>query len=473
MAFHKSCYQDIHKDISLSTACLGELSTRENDSVLSNSIIDKLKQKDKEIDNLKKCKEELSNTVISLKQEIYSLKEERLKMENYNKEIKSKLLMISERNAALVQEKTNLNLENQKLKMEMLSMSEARYNIQSPIGASNIPFHTYPWLFQSEKSIAPFSSTPLRSEILSVCKSKKNISDSKENVSESWEEISQKLFAQMKTEMKDLEELGKRLSLESLGSEICESCGEIENKALSENELLDKTILAENEAEKIILEQQKQLRNIKKCALEQNRTVRKLLQKILDFTKSSNSPIPYMSQRNIAKIYDVNDKFDSETISNIERKFQFTRPSDESFRAYFTQQLYNTGQLLQNSQSKLSFNEKLKTSSINPMGIITDAIRTEQKILNTSKSKEDNLSVENTIPMQTYMQDKLLTENNSKTHPVLSEDRETNVLNDDDRICPMCQAVFPKTVSQQDFEMHVVSHFEIENNSILDNFEVI
>lgn len=74
MAYHKSCFN------------IGELHTTENESIPSVSsssqeINEKLKQKEKEIDILKKCKEELSNTVITLKQEIYSLREEKLKMD--------------------------------------------------------------------------------------------------------------------------------------------------------------------------------------------------------------------------------------------------------------------------------------------------------------------------------------------------------------------------------------------------------
>ncbi|KAG7169477.1 uncharacterized protein LOC121865744 isoform X2 [Homarus americanus] len=37
-----------------------------------------------------------------------------------------------------------------------------------------------------------------------------------------------------------------------------------------------------------------------------------------------------------------------------------------------------------------------------------------------------------------------------------------------DRICPMCNAVFPHVIPQESFESHVVSHFEVENG-----FEVI
>ncbi|KAK8744255.1 hypothetical protein OTU49_000701 [Cherax quadricarinatus] len=44
--------------------------------------------------------------------------------------------------------------------------------------------------------------------------------------------------------------------------------------------------------------------------------------------------------------------------------------------------------------------------------------------------------------------------------PVLEDEEE--------RICPMCNAVFPQVIPQESFESHVVSHFEIENG-----FEVI
>ncbi|XP_045615329.1 paramyosin [Procambarus clarkii] len=39
---------------------------------------------------------------------------------------------------------------------------------------------------------------------------------------------------------------------------------------------------------------------------------------------------------------------------------------------------------------------------------------------------------------------------------------------EEDRICPMCNAVFPHIIPQESFESHVVSHFEVENG-----FEVI
>lgn len=39
---------------------------------------------------------------------------------------------------------------------------------------------------------------------------------------------------------------------------------------------------------------------------------------------------------------------------------------------------------------------------------------------------------------------------------------------EEERICPMCNAVFPRVIPQESFESHVVSHFEVENG-----FEVI
>lgn len=39
---------------------------------------------------------------------------------------------------------------------------------------------------------------------------------------------------------------------------------------------------------------------------------------------------------------------------------------------------------------------------------------------------------------------------------------------EDERVCPMCNAVFPRVIPQESFESHVVSHFEVENG-----FEVI
>ncbi|KAK7065442.1 hypothetical protein SK128_023165 [Halocaridina rubra] len=41
-------------------------------------------------------------------------------------------------------------------------------------------------------------------------------------------------------------------------------------------------------------------------------------------------------------------------------------------------------------------------------------------------------------------------------------------LDEEDRICPMCNACFPRVIPQESFESHVVSHFEVENG-----FEVI
>ena len=44
----------------------------------------------------------------------------------------------------------------------------------------------------------------------------------------------------------------------------------------------------------------------------------------------------------------------------------------------------------------------------------------------------------------------------------------SNYKSEEDRTCPMCHAVFPPVVPQENFESHVVSHFEIENG-----FEVL
>ena len=42
-----------------------------------------------------------------------------------------------------------------------------------------------------------------------------------------------------------------------------------------------------------------------------------------------------------------------------------------------------------------------------------------------------------------------------------------------ERVCPMCSEVFPHSVTQREFEMHVNEHFDEENRSIVNEFEVV
>lgn len=42
-----------------------------------------------------------------------------------------------------------------------------------------------------------------------------------------------------------------------------------------------------------------------------------------------------------------------------------------------------------------------------------------------------------------------------------------------DRKCPMCEASFPKTVSHDEFESHVVEHFSFEESDTLTNFDTV
>ncbi|XP_076054604.1 uncharacterized protein LOC143033262 isoform X2 [Oratosquilla oratoria] len=57
---------------------------------------------------------------------------------------------------------------------------------------------------------------------------------------------------------------------------------------------------------------------------------------------------------------------------------------------------------------------------------------------------------------------------NAATSPDPSLVQRGDEDDEDNRICPMCNALFPKVVPQESFESHVVSHFEVENG-----FEVI
>jgi len=41
------------------------------------------------------------------------------------------------------------------------------------------------------------------------------------------------------------------------------------------------------------------------------------------------------------------------------------------------------------------------------------------------------------------------------------------------RCCPMCEAVFPDTCSQEEFETHVVEHFSYEESETLRNFDTV
>lgn len=41
------------------------------------------------------------------------------------------------------------------------------------------------------------------------------------------------------------------------------------------------------------------------------------------------------------------------------------------------------------------------------------------------------------------------------------------------RKCPMCEAAFPKTVSHDEFESHVVEHFSFEESETLTNFDTV
>ena len=43
----------------------------------------------------------------------------------------------------------------------------------------------------------------------------------------------------------------------------------------------------------------------------------------------------------------------------------------------------------------------------------------------------------------------------------------------DERVCPMCLEVFPNSITQREFEMHVNEHFEEENRSLVNEFEVL
>jgi len=43
----------------------------------------------------------------------------------------------------------------------------------------------------------------------------------------------------------------------------------------------------------------------------------------------------------------------------------------------------------------------------------------------------------------------------------------------DGRCCPMCEAVFPKAISQDQFEAHVLEHFVLEESETLNNYDTV
>ena len=54
-----------------------------------------------------------------------------------------------------------------------------------------------------------------------------------------------------------------------------------------------------------------------------------------------------------------------------------------------------------------------------------------------------------------------------RTDPKPGHEPETESVRSPGRLCPMCEAVFPAGISSEDFESHVMEHFNFEDSDTL------
>lgn len=234
---------------------------------------------------------------------------------------------------------------------------------------------------------------------------------------EDWREVSQKMLQQMKNEMKELQEMSFQFATDK----------EIPRNA-SDHENIDSKDEVENDLSYLISE----TTSLKQKLLEQRQKLKIVLQSITsgDFQKTDE-----ISHNKLGDLETININQASKSISSTVKK----KMTEEDYRLHFMKQLENTC-------DNKKINEKVQLFLTNP------------KACGHHSEPEQEIKFPNTSYTQVGIDETRISERKSE---------------ESEKVCPICNMIFGASVSQIDFEEHVLNHLETESASLLDQYVVV
>ncbi|XP_054711616.1 uncharacterized protein LOC129221188 [Uloborus diversus] len=355
-----------------------------------------------DIGRLVACKAQLSSEVIRWKTESLKLQKERDAARQKVRELDQNVLRLSQKAKELETQLLLSEQEKIQLRTKSLIAGDCNAHLIQKLSQNFEKYHSFPW------TDTPAASHNVPSTLYSSCKK------SQEVPLEDWKQVSHKIMEKMKQEMKELQELGSHCSAQDK-----DSAAEVEGRT---------DIASDEELEETVSNLLSDASTLKHCLLDQQNRLKRL------FNSCTSS--------NIVR-EDFNVRSDSKSVEASRNKplspkckppTNFSRPSDDSFRDYFTKQLEG-------------LHEVDKMTKAMQIFLQTEETRSRENKTNIPESKSSGSNI-----------------------PRLS-DTVTGFL--EDRVCPICEAPFAANILQKDFEEHVLDHLEAESASLLDQYVVL
>lgn len=442
-----------------------------------------LKKSQEQVHFLSQCKAALSNELLQLKKKESDNQKNLAKYIKESQELKEHFVSLSQENSKYLKDMSSIIEENRRLKLQVAATSGNFKLPHSDVTCTHFqPHPTYPWWNgeapqELDKKSYSFSSALKKPHDAALG---------------SWEEISQKLVLQMQREMKEMEELGQKLAAEA--SEESAENGSVPEKSIVDSNTSSDAEELDEEEMLNLCERIKAIKDenakVKKLVLHQKTSLQKLVDLIGENLRGKTSSYKCSnfqsdngqesSSKECCSDPLAKDKTDS-------RALRYGRPSDDTFRAYFTRQLQNSPV----SSSRISEevadvkNVPPKTQSLpvdrtkqydcSPNHCVTECASESKLVgqgthsaLNWKKDfQQVNKPVVELHHVPTHLFDKIDEAEEMVIHRKNSEE---------EKICPMCQAVFPANFVQSEFENHVISHFETDNLetlTLLNQYELL
>ncbi|CAL1288211.1 unnamed protein product [Larinioides sclopetarius] len=229
---------------------------------------------------------------------------------------------------------------------------------------------------------------------------------------EDWREVSQKMLQQMKNEMKELQEMSvhyQSSEKENVQDTLCE----MDEYCKEEVKIELSNLLSEAQS-------------MKRQFLEQRQKLESILQDVISSGFSKQDPLLLNKSKDTDSLY-----ADAQNLAPNPR-----RMSAEDYRLHFSKQLENTSDPKKVARKVQHF---LTNPDLCVLQRDSDVI--SQDILHCP--------------------------------PDVAEEASEEKAEDSEKVCPICQITFRASVSQSDFEEHVVNHLERESASLLDQYVIV
>lgn len=444
----ENCKQSELGNVTDTGLCSGRVSTTKDKSVHEPNTIGFLNQ----------CKFELSAEVIRWKEENHKLRREKETSEQKIQELRSVLDSLIRKNEELEASLLSSNQQFEKLKMHSIAINEENKFLHQKLSKTCTKYYSYPW---SEFGVSPM--LPLLNGNIH------QLSKREVGVPKSWEEVSEKLIEQMKLEMKELQMLGQKLAINDLSSSttIQSASHSLNDQYVSPNQTTNGS-----DVEDSIVNLACDLELLKKHLKGQQQKLAVLLNRVSDCEDLAIATDAVQHTQNnvlgVRKVDSTSSLMDWGASDTSGRKF--IRPSDDSFRAYFTQQLRNS-----KSTEDLKYMLNFYVDSSKGFFSQSNVQNIQEDVKMPAICAQTRSKCRHNVDVPTHSDDSCVFLDETIAKPLTDNSLSSakNCFPEEERVCPICEAVFPRIFSQKEFESHVVAHLEAGSASLLDQYEIL